>query len=107
MTTVYTIPFTSPPQIFTITLGGTLYTMTVQYRNNALGGWVIDIADQSNNPIVSGIPLVTGVNLLAQYAYLQIGGGGGIYVQTATDPDAVPTFGNLGNGAYVYWVTEP
>ena len=107
MTTTYLIPLTSPPQQFSLTLGGTLYTFTVQYRNNALGGWVLDIGDQNNNAIVQGIPLVTGANLLAQYAHLQIGNGGGLYVQTAADPDAVPTFDNLGNSAYLYWVTNP
>lgn len=35
--------------------------------------WVMDIMDSSRNPIISSIPLLTGINLLEQYEYLQIG----------------------------------
>ena len=55
------------------------------------------------NLLVSGIPLVTGVNLLEQYAHL--GFGGGLYVQTTSNPDEVPTFTNLGVDGLLYWVT--
>lgn len=71
--------------------------------SNLEGGWVLQIADQSGNVLVSGIPLVTGANLLAQYAHL--GFSGGLYVQTTNNPDAVPTFSNLGSDALLYWVT--
>lgn len=104
MPSIYEIPLqTGVPQTFTATLSGVKYTLTLQYRNDVMGGWVLDIADSSGNPIVSGIPLVTGANLLAQYAYL--GFTGGLYVQTTSDPDAVPTFTNLGDDGLLYWVT--
>ena len=114
MSTPYAIPLQQDPstgdgmpQTFQITLSGTVYTLTVQYRNDpgGMGGWVLDIADSSGNDIVTGIPLVTGANLLAQYAYL--GFIGGLYVQTGSDPDAVPTFANLGGDAQLYYVTDP
>lgn len=37
-----------------------------------MGGWFMDIADDNENPILMGIPLVTGSNLLEQFAYLGI-----------------------------------
>ncbi|TJZ75577.1 phage baseplate plug family protein [Chitiniphilus eburneus] len=101
---IYEIPLTPDPQRFTVTLSGVDYRMTVQYRDAVNGGWVLDIGDANDEPIVNGIPMVTGVNLLEQYGYL--GFTGGLWVQTTDDPDAVPTFENLGIGAHVYWVTS-
>ena len=73
-------------------------------QQQAAGVWVLDIADASGNDILSGLPLVTGADLLAQYGYL--GFGGGLWVQTASAPDAPPTFDNLGDDGQVYWVVE-
>jgi len=100
----YEIPLTPQPQTFGITLGATDYRLTVRYRNVTEGGWVLDIADANATPIVEGIPLVTGADLLAQYQHL--GFTGGLFVQTTDDPDAVPTFDNLGIGAKLYFMTE-
>jgi uncharacterized protein DUF6983 len=47
--------------------------------------------------------LVTGADLLAQYKHL--GFTGALVVQTVSNPDAVPTFANLGDDGQVYWVT--
>lgn len=105
MSTIYEIPLTSTPQTFNITLGGTTYEFALYYRNVTGGGWTIDISDANGNPIVTGIPMVTGTNLLKQYAYL--GFQGGLWVQTTSNPDAVPTFQNLGTDGKLYWVTTP
>ncbi len=105
MATPYEIPLQAYPQTLSIMLGGVTYQLTLQYRNSAIGGWVLDIADSASTPILQGIPLVTGVDLLAQYRYL--GFGGALYVQTNSDPDAVPTFENLGADGKLYWVTNP
>lgn len=98
------------PQSFNSTLGGHRYSITIQYRDDPMGGWVIDIYDADTQaPVLTGIPMVTGVNLLEQYAYL--GFGGGLWVQTshheALNPDNVPTFENLGRDGLLYWVTVP
>lgn len=90
----FEIPLTPQAQVFSIALGGIPYQLTLMWRDAVNGGWFIDIADQNTNPIVSGIPLVTGVDLLAQYAYL--GFPGSLTVETSGDPTAVPTFENLG-----------
>jgi hypothetical protein len=100
--TVYTVPLNGAPQQFTIGLGGVTYTLLLKW-NAMQQGWFLDIGDSSNNPIVSGIPLVTGVNLLEQYGYL--GFNGSLYVQTASNVDAIPTFTNLGTDSNVFYVT--
>jgi hypothetical protein len=100
---VYEIPLSAQPQTFTITLGGIDYRLTVQYREASGAGWILDIGDSFGGPIVNGIPLVTGVDLLAQHRHL--GFGGGLRVQGAKNPDDVPTFGDLGVGSKLYWVT--
>jgi len=101
--TAYEIPLSPQAQTFTISLNGTTYTLTLIYRSvDDIGGWVLDIGDASNNPLVQGIPLVTGCDLLRQYQYLGIGGG--LWVLTDGDPSAVPTFSNLGSLAHVYFV---
>jgi len=102
---IYNVPLqVGTPQTFTIQLGGIEYQMTLLYRNDTsgLGGWTVDIADASGNAIVQGIPLVTGADLLAQYKHL--GFNGALFVQTTSNPDAVPTFANLGADGQVYWV---
>jgi hypothetical protein len=103
--TYYTVPLQAQPQTLTVSFSGVTYNLTVQYRNTAMGGWVLDIADSNNNPIVQGIPLVTGANLLDQFAYL--GFVGTLWVQTLDDPDAVPTFDNLGTDGLLWYVTNP
>lgn len=105
MASYFTVPLQPQPQTFTVALSGVIYTFTVQYRNTAMGGWVLDIGDANNVPIVQGIPLVTGANLLDQYDYL--GFVGALWVQTLDNPDAVPTFQNLGTDGLLYYVTNP
>ena len=100
---IFSIPLIAAPQTFTITLVGVTYTMSLAYQNVDQGGWTLSIADANGNPIITGIPLVTGADLLAQYAYLGIGGS--LYVQTSSDPDAVPTFAGLGTSSLLLFVT--
>lgn len=100
----YEIPLSPKPQRFTISLGAVAYQFTVKYQNTTEGGWALDIADNTGSPLVMGIPLVTGVDLLGQYAHL--GFAGRLWVQTANNPDAVPTFDNLGTESFLFWVTD-
>ena len=73
MPTPYLIPLQANNQKFQITLAGVIYTMTVRW-NEMNQAWQFDLADSNNNPILSVRPIVTGVDLLAPYAYLNIGG---------------------------------
>jgi hypothetical protein len=117
MPAYYEIPLSGAPQRFSVTVpfesgnnALTSYVMTFQYRAadpaTAGGcGWTLDIADQAGTPILCGMPLVTGADLLGQYAYLNLGGH--LAVRSEGIPDAVPTFENLGSGSHLYWVTLP
>ncbi|WP_429498961.1 phage baseplate plug family protein [Robbsia andropogonis] len=100
----YAIPLNASQETFNITLSGNVYKLTLQYMNVDSGGWFLNIADSTGAKIVSGIPLVTGVNLLNPYDYL--GFAGSLWVQTKGDPDAAPTYANLGVDSKLYWVTD-
>lgn len=71
---IYEIPLTPEPQRFSISIGATTYNLRFCWNENDIGGWFMDIADDNENPILMGIPLVTGSNLLEQFAYLGIEG---------------------------------
>jgi len=102
--TPYEIPLSAAPQSFLIALSGTTYALTVKW-NGVNAAWTLDIASADGTPIVSGIPLVTGVDLLEPFQYLGIGGS--LLVQSDNDPNEVPTFESLGTTGHLYFVTIP
>lgn len=101
--TAYEIPLSPKPQTFSIGLSGVTYKMTLRW-NEFAPAWMLDIADASGNLLVGSVPLVTGADLLEQYAYL--GFSGKLIVQTDHDPSAVPTFSNLGTTGHLYFLTS-
>lgn len=100
---VYEVPLTPTPQKFFIQLGATTYRFTMSWNNAPNGGWILDIASNQDVPILYGLALVTGANLLAQYDYLDFDGG--LVVQTDYNKNAVPTFQNLGVQSHLYFLT--
>lgn len=99
----YEIPLSPNPQVFSITLGAKDYRLRLTYQNVAEGGWVVDIADPTTGAdLVTGIPLVTGADIISPYP--DAGIAGALYVATDGDPDAVPTFDNLGVASHLYFV---
>jgi hypothetical protein len=105
MPTVYEIPLLPTPQSLTLTLGGVDYRLAVVWRAAPDAGWVMDIANASSGAsVLAGVPLVTGADLLGQHAHLGLGAQ--LWVQTDGDPDAVPTYSNLGTGARLYLVVD-
>lgn len=72
--------------------------------NTFMAAWSVDVYDQSQNLIIGSVPLVTGANLLEQFAYLELGGK--LNVQTDGDPEAVPTFENLGSQSHLYFIAD-
>ena len=101
--TLYKVPLTpSVPQSLTVGLPSGSYVFRLTYADapDGDGGWVLDISDSSANPLVCGVPLVTGADLLAQYAYLGLGVK--LFVTTDGDPSAPPTFADLGVTANLY-----
>lgn len=100
----FLLPLVNQPQQFEIDLAGVAYLLTSRWNDANEAGWVIDIADSNNVPIVCNIPMVTGVDLLAGLAYLGINGS--LFVFTDGDEFAVPTLDNLGDKSNVYFQTD-
>ena len=93
--TDYEIPLMSAAaQTLKIQLNGVTYSLSLYWDTAPEGGWVMDIADQSSAPLVQGIPLVTGSDLLAQYGYL--GFAFKLFIFSAGAPYLPPTWDNLG-----------
>lgn len=99
---VFEVPLSPQPQRFSVPLAGLTYNLKVRWCATA-ACWMLDIADAEGNPIVQGIAIITGADLLEQYAYLGIGGQ--LIAQTDHNVDAVPTFDNLGDIGHLYFVT--
>lgn len=105
MSTSYEIPLTPlVAQNFTIDLGDTTYQLQMTY-NAQVGIWVLDISTQAGVPILQGLQIVTGCDMLEQFGYLNFGGQ--LVAQTDHDPDAPPTLQNLGTTGHVYFITTP
>lgn len=101
--TPYEIPLNPTPQRLAITLSGVLYQLVVKWNVSA-SVWVLDILDANETPILTGVPIVTGVDLLDQFEYLGLGGK--LYALTDHDPDLPPGFTSLGATGHLYWVTQ-
>ncbi|WP_208951185.1 hypothetical protein [Rahnella sp. ChDrAdgB13] len=96
------IPLSADNQTFSITLNGNVLTMKLVWRDAM--GWVLDLLNSSDTAIITGIPLVTGVDLLAQYSFL----GLGFSLAVGCDEPGVeyPTQTGLGTTSHLYAVTE-
>lgn len=101
---VFKIPLTNAPQRFNITLAGRDLILVNRWNQSEEGGWFIDIFDGvTNEPLITNIPLVVGVDLLGQYEYVELGGS--LTVYTDSDENAVPTYTNLGTESNLYFTT--
>jgi hypothetical protein len=90
-------------QSLTVTLDDLPYQLVVRW-NDPAQVWCIDLSDGNGNLLLANIPLVTGADLLEQFAYLGIGGQ--LVVQTTNNALAVPTLANLGDTGNLYFVTS-
>lgn len=99
---VYEIPLTPQPQTLGIAFPNNItYILRLIYLFTPNDCWELDINDSQSNPIICGIPLITGADLLEQYAYL--GFGCKLYCTTDGDDLVPPRFYNLGITAHL-WV---
>lgn len=96
------IPLRPIDQTFRVSLSGRTYVFRLMW-NSALRAWVLDIADANSAPILSGVPLITGTDLLAPVPYLEFGGE--LYVQSDGNATAVPDRLTLGTEGHLYYVT--
>ncbi|MDM9660801.1 phage baseplate plug family protein [Raoultella planticola] len=95
------IPLSPNSQSFNITLAGVDYQMRVVWRGVC---WFLDLMDSAGNLIIGGIPLITGADLLEQYAYLNLGFS--LYVLCDDPASENPTQSDLGVKSHLYAKTE-
>lgn len=100
-TTAYQIPFSAQAQTFRITLGTLDYQLTQRF-STAAQAWVLDVDDADGNPLVHGLLLITGADLLSQFKHLGIPGQ--MIVQTDGSVDTVPDYQSMGASGHVYYV---
>ncbi len=90
------IPLSSIPETFSIVLGGRDFRLTLVWIEAPEGGWVLDITDgASGEALVSGLPLITGANLLEPYPEI-FGKTARLEVESRGEKDATPTRSSLG-----------
>ena len=93
---VYEIPLLPQSQILNINVGGIYYNLYIFWRSTV---YVMDIYDVNQNLIISGIPLIQGGNLLAQFTYLNIPGEW--YIISDGTPYIDPTYYTLGQSTHL------
>ncbi|EGF5356969.1 hypothetical protein ICF56_002640 [Escherichia coli] len=96
------IPLSPDNQLFRIQLAETTYTLRVIWRDSA--GWIMDVMDSGGAALLSGVPLLTGVNLLRQFP--QLGIDGALVVATDKGAPDEPTKTNLGTYSHLIFVQE-
>ena len=101
--TPYTVPTQPTNQTFSVMMAGVQRQLTVRW-NQMNAAWHLDLADTLGNPVLTGLPLITGTDLLAPFKYMNFGGQ--LIAQTANDATAVPTLANLGSGANLYFLPK-
>jgi len=100
---VYQIPLSNKNQKLQISLLGTVYTLIVRW--NALADlWYLDINDVNNAPILNGLPLTAGVDVLKQFRYLGIGGA--LVAQNVSSPNAPVTYDGLGSTGFLFFIPD-
>lgn len=97
----YLFPITPQQnQSYAINVNGAQYNIDLLFvdapdaTNNQMAGWELSIYDQNSDPLVLGIVLVTGENLLGQYSYL--GFNFSLFCYTAGSPSVPPSWATLG-----------
>lgn len=99
----FEIPLSPNNQKFSITLSGVTYVLRFLFNQtlDENASWLLDISDAGGNPLVCGIPIVTGEDMLVQYKYLGINIV--LFCFTDGDPAAIPTAKNLGVSSHIYY----
>ena len=98
----FEIPPSPSPQVFSIDLAGENYAFSIEWRDEINEGWYLTI-EQDEQPLLSSIPMVPGVNLLEQHEHVGIGGA--LIIHTKGYPEAPPTRDNLGKECKMFFVT--
>lgn len=92
----YEIPLTPSSQTLTIAINTHTYYITINWIGNA---YVVNLYDGLKNPILLGIALVTGMDLLKSYAYLALGFS--LFIKTDVNKYLIPTYDTLGVSSHL------
>jgi hypothetical protein len=106
MTRLLEVPLSpSTAQKIQVTLDNTVYVAVFTW-NGVSGCWIMDLYQaDGTTPVLRGTPLVTGADLLSQYAYLELGGSlVALTIAVGHPPDEVPSFDDLGIDGHLYYV---
>jgi hypothetical protein len=97
-----------PCQRFTVSWSGVQYVIDARYNvrmNDGVGGWTWDLTGPDGTRLLSGIPLVLGMDMLSPHG---LGIGGLLAVDTSgQDKEAGPDEADdLGERVKVVWLDE-
>lgn len=93
---IYEIPLRAGNQKFNVNLGKSIYKLRLIYR---IDQWYFDILDTSEKPLITGLLLCPGIDLLEQYKHVI---PYALYV-TNSNPDEIATFSDLGTKIKLYY----
>lgn len=102
MPKVQEFPLRPEAQQMTIELASVLYTVRFGWCDTPDGGWFMDLGTYEGAPLIQGLPLTAGEDVLQQFAYLGIGGE--IRVETDGNSLVEPTYGDLGSNGKVLFI---
>lgn len=92
------IPLLNRPQKFSIQIKGITYQFELVWSNAELGGWTLTISKPDDTVLIAGIPLVTGIDLLAQYQHIL-----NFSLYAATQDGSNPPFAGLGTFTQLFY----
>ncbi|MEN0630534.1 hypothetical protein AAIG33_24400 [Phytobacter ursingii] len=95
------IPLSPDNGQFSVSIAGKTYLMRIIWRDPC---WYLDLLNADQTPVAQALPLVAGADLLAQYAYLNLGFL--LVVGTDIAGQENPTKADLGITSHLYVVTE-
>ena len=93
---IYEIPLQAGNQKFNVTLGKAIFKLRLIYR---IDQWYLDILDTSEKPLITGLLLCPGIDLLEQYKHVI---NGSLYVANF-EQDEVAKYGYLGSKIKLYY----
>lgn len=70
---LYEVPLYPENQVIRTSIVNKMYTFRTFYCDVPMGGWVLDLADDHDNEIINGLALVSGTDILGQFAHLNLG----------------------------------
>lgn len=86
---------------FKVELETVIYTLSFAY-NTRRGRWYMDLADQSDNDIVTGVPILVNIPLLDQYIVEGIPPGRFIAIDESGN-NKIPGEDDLGNDVKLFY----